>query len=119
MNINLIKTVIEVANTGSFVAARDRLFMTQLAISLRIQRFEDSLGHQLFTGSKAGVVLTAEGKLFDAERKFKLVYFAFWAYAFRHVPGFPLWRRKRFLSLMTTLKLVPSFGDALREMVFL
>jgi LysR family transcriptional regulator, flagellar master operon regulator len=65
MDITLIKTFIEVANTGSFVAARDRLFVTQSAISLRIQRLEDSLGHQLFTRSKAGAVLTAEGRQFE------------------------------------------------------
>ncbi|KKK62649.1 hypothetical protein LCGC14_3002220 [marine sediment metagenome] len=65
MDITLIKTFLEVANTGSFVAARDRLFVTQSAISLRIQRLEDSLGHQLFTRSKAGAVLTAEGQQFE------------------------------------------------------
>ncbi|EDQ03473.1 HTH-type transcriptional regulator BenM (plasmid) [Sulfitobacter indolifex] len=65
MDITLIKTFIEVANTGSFVAARDRLFVTQSAISLRIQRLEGSLGHQLFTRSKAGAVLTAEGQQFE------------------------------------------------------
>ena len=65
MDITLIRTFIEVANTGSFVAARDRLFVTQSAISLRIQRLEDSLGHQLFTRSKAGAVLTPEGKQFE------------------------------------------------------
>ncbi|ASM72491.1 MULTISPECIES: LysR family transcriptional regulator [Roseobacteraceae] len=65
MDITLIKTFIEVANTGSFVAARGRLFVTQSAISLRIQRLEDSLGHQLFTRSKAGAVLTAEGQQFE------------------------------------------------------
>ncbi|MFD2738805.1 LysR family transcriptional regulator [Sulfitobacter aestuarii] len=65
MDITLIKTFVEVANTGSFVAARDRLFVTQSAISLRIQRLEDSLGHQLFTRSKAGAVLTPEGVQFE------------------------------------------------------
>ncbi|MGY9039462.1 LysR family transcriptional regulator [Sulfitobacter sp. BSw21498] len=65
MDITLIKTFLEVANTGSFVAARDRLFVTQSAISLRIQRLEDSLGHQLFIRSKAGAVLTAEGQQFE------------------------------------------------------
>ncbi len=65
MDITLIKTFLEVANTGSFVAARDRLFVTQSAISLRIQRLEDSLGHQLFTRSKAGAILTAEGQQFE------------------------------------------------------
>ena len=58
MDITLIKTFLEVSNTGSFVAACDRLFVTQSAVSLRIQRLEDSLGHPLFTRSKAGAILT-------------------------------------------------------------
>lgn len=65
MDITLIKTFIEVANTGSFVAACDRLYVTQSAVSLRIQRLEDSLGHPLFTRSKAGAILTPAGVQFE------------------------------------------------------
>jgi len=65
MDITLIKTFIEVANTGSFVSACDRLFVTQSAVSLRIQRLEDSLGHPLFTRSKAGAILTPAGEQFE------------------------------------------------------
>lgn len=65
MDITLIKTFLEVANTGSFVAACDRLFVTQSAVSLRVQRLEDSLGHALFVRSKAGAILTPEGKQFE------------------------------------------------------
>jgi DNA-binding transcriptional LysR family regulator len=65
MDITLIKTFLEVSNTGSFVAACDRLFVTQSAVSLRIQRLEDSLGHPLFIRSKAGAILTAEGRQFE------------------------------------------------------
>jgi len=65
MDITLIKTFLEVANSGSFVAACDRLFVTQSAVSLRIQRLEDSLGHALFTRSKAGAVLTPAGTQFE------------------------------------------------------
>ncbi|WP_076451278.1 LysR family transcriptional regulator [Roseivivax lentus] len=65
MDITLIKTFLEVANTGSFVSACERLFVTQSAVSLRVQRLEDSLGHKLFVRSKAGAVLTPEGKLFE------------------------------------------------------
>ncbi|ALI56192.1 DNA-binding transcriptional regulator, LysR family [Celeribacter marinus] len=64
MDITLIKTFIEVANTGSFVAACDRLYVTQSAVSLRIQRLEDSLGHAVFMRSKAGAVLTPAGEQF-------------------------------------------------------
>lgn len=65
MDITLIKTFVEVANTGSFVAACDRLYVTQSAVSLRIQRLEDALGHPLFVRSKAGAVLTPQGEHFE------------------------------------------------------
>ena len=65
MDIALIRTFLEVAATGSFVNASDRLFVTQSAVSLRIQRLEDSLGKPLFTRSKAGAVLTSAGREFE------------------------------------------------------
>ncbi|MEL6958918.1 MAG: LysR family transcriptional regulator [Pseudomonadota bacterium] len=65
MDITLVKTFLEVANTGSFVSASERLFVTQSAISLRVQRLEQSLGHSLFQRSKAGAALTAEGRQFE------------------------------------------------------
>ena len=68
MDTTLIKTFIEVAATGSFVAASDRLYVTQSAVSLRIQRLEDSLGHLLFTRSKAGAILTPAGQEFEPKR---------------------------------------------------
>ena len=66
MDITLIKTFLEVSATGSFVSASDRLFVTQSAVSLRIQRLEDSLGRPLFTRSKAGAELTPAGREFHA-----------------------------------------------------
>ena len=65
MDITLVKTFLEVAATGSFVAASERLFVTQSAVSLRIQRLEDSLGRPLFNRSKAGAVLTPAGTEFE------------------------------------------------------
>jgi DNA-binding transcriptional LysR family regulator len=65
MDITLVKTFLEVAATGSFVAASERLFVTQSAVSLRIQRLEDSLGRPLFTRSKAGAELTPAGTEFE------------------------------------------------------
>jgi DNA-binding transcriptional LysR family regulator len=53
MDITLIKTFLEVANSGSFVAASERMFVTRSAVSLRVQRLEGSLRHALFTRSKA------------------------------------------------------------------
>ncbi|SEQ61774.1 LysR family transcriptional regulator [Thalassovita taeanensis] len=65
MDITLIKTFLEVAATGSFVAASERLYVTQSAVSLRVQRLEDGLGQQLFTRSKAGAELTPSGREFE------------------------------------------------------
>ncbi len=65
MDITLLKTFLEVSATGSFVSASERLFVTQSAVSLRIQRLEDSLGKPMFTRSKAGAELTNAGREFE------------------------------------------------------
>ncbi len=65
MDIALIRTFLEVAATGSFVNASDRLYVTQSAVSLRIQRLEDSLGKPLFVRSKSGAELTPAGREFE------------------------------------------------------
>jgi DNA-binding transcriptional LysR family regulator len=65
MDITLLKTFLEVAATGSFVSASERLYVTQSAVSLRIQRLEDSLGKSVFTRSKAGAELTNAGREFE------------------------------------------------------
>ncbi len=65
MDITLIRTFLEVGATGSFVAAAKRLFVTQSAVSLRIQKLEDSLGLPLFDRSKAGAIMTPAGREFE------------------------------------------------------
>ncbi|MDA8586295.1 LysR family transcriptional regulator [Rhodobacteraceae bacterium] len=65
MDITLIKTFLEVAATGSFGGAANRLFVTQAAVSLRVQRLEDVIGHPLFIRSKAGAILTTQGVQFE------------------------------------------------------
>ena len=65
MDLALVRTFLEVAQTGSFVSAADRLYVTQSAVSLRVQRLEQSLGQTLFTRSKAGAELTKAGAAFE------------------------------------------------------
>ena len=65
MDITLIRTFLEIAATGSFVAAAKRLFVTQSAVSLRVQKLEDTLGRSLFERSKAGAILTPAGREFE------------------------------------------------------
>jgi len=65
MDINLVRTFLAVVSTESFVAAAERIHVTQSTISQRIQKLEDLLGHQLFTRSKSGVQLTSNGSKFE------------------------------------------------------
>jgi len=65
MDNTLIKTFMTVVATESFVDAAERLFVTQSAVSLRIQKLEDQLGHRLFERSKSGVRLTGNGEKFE------------------------------------------------------
>ncbi len=65
MDVQLARTFLEVVAAGSFVAAANRLLVTQSAVSLRIQKLEDELGHKLFERSKSGVELTSHGYHFE------------------------------------------------------
>lgn len=65
MDVQLAKTFLEVIAAGNFVNAAKRLFITQSAVSLRIQKLEDALGQPLFIRSKAGIELTPAGQQFE------------------------------------------------------
>lgn len=64
MDVTLIKTFIEVVNTGNFVAASERLFVSQSAVSLRIKSLEEHLSRPVFIRGKGGVTLTPAGDQF-------------------------------------------------------
>lgn len=64
MDITLAKTFLEIAETGSFVAAAGRLNVTQTAVSARVHALEDQLGRRLFVRNKAGARLTSAGERF-------------------------------------------------------
>ena len=64
MDITLIKTFLEVVNTGNFVTASERLFVSQSAVSLRIKSLEENLGLPVFIRNKSGVTLTPAGTQF-------------------------------------------------------
>lgn len=116
MDITLLKTFLEVAATGSFVAASDRLYVTQSAVSLRIQRLEDTLGKPMFTRSKAGAELTNAGREFE---RYALSIIRVWEEARQQVAipeGFT-----RSLTIGAQYSLWPRLGfrwvDGLREAV--
>ena len=65
MDIELARTFLEVALSGSFVAAADRLHVTQSTVSTRIRQLEELLGCRLFVRNKAGATITPAGVQFQ------------------------------------------------------
>jgi DNA-binding transcriptional LysR family regulator len=65
MQIELARTFLEVVTTGSFVAAAERLHVTQSTVSTRIRALERELGRPVFIRNKAGAVLTPAGVQFQ------------------------------------------------------
>lgn len=65
MDTELARTFLAVVAGGSFVAAAQRLHVTQSTVSVRIQRLEEILGTALFVRNKAGTTLTPAGKQFQ------------------------------------------------------
>ncbi len=114
MDLQLLKTFLEVAATGSFGAAAGRLFVTQSAVSLRVHRLEDQLGRPLFDRRKDGVTLTSAGREF---RGFATLILRNWEQARQRVSamnGAPTT-----LAVAAQSSLWPRFGfrwlDRLRE----
>lgn len=64
MDINLARTFLEVADSGSFIATAQRMHLTQTAVSARIHALEQQLGRRLFIRNKAGARLTLAGERF-------------------------------------------------------
>jgi DNA-binding transcriptional LysR family regulator len=65
MQVELARTFLEVVTTGSFVAAAERLHVTQSTVSTRIRALEQELGRPVFVRNKAGAVLTPAGTQFQ------------------------------------------------------
>ncbi len=65
MDVDLARTFLAVIETGSFVEAANRVFVTQSTVSMRIKALEERLGKKLFERSKAGATLTPAGDQFQ------------------------------------------------------
>lgn len=64
MDIELARTFLEIVRTGSFVAAAERLHVTQTTVTARIRNLEAQLGCRLFTRNKRGTSPTEHGEHF-------------------------------------------------------
>jgi DNA-binding transcriptional LysR family regulator len=65
MDIDQARTFLAVVETGSFVEAAKRVFVTQSTVSMRIKALEERLGKSLFERSKAGATMTPAGAQFQ------------------------------------------------------
>jgi DNA-binding transcriptional LysR family regulator len=64
MDIEQARTFLAIAAHGSFVAAAERLHVTQSTVSARIRQLEANLGVRLFVRNRAGASLTQAGRRF-------------------------------------------------------
>ena len=64
MTLEQLRSFIEIAATGSFREAADRLHATQSTVSMRIKALEALVGQRLFQRSKRGATLTPAGHRF-------------------------------------------------------
>ena len=62
MNIEHLKTFLDVARTGSFHRSAERLHVSQSTVSARIRTLEEQTGQVLFQRLKNGAVLTGPGR---------------------------------------------------------
>lgn len=69
MNLRHLRTFVTIAETGSFQAAAERLFLTQSTVSMQMKALEESLQAELFDRGKRPPVLSALGRaLLDRAR---------------------------------------------------
>lgn len=64
MNIEYLRTLIAVADTGSFSRAQEELYISKQAIMQQINLIEKEIGVQIFLRTTQGVTLTKAGRVF-------------------------------------------------------
>ncbi|SDB26621.1 DNA-binding transcriptional regulator, LysR family [Streptococcus henryi] len=64
MNIQQLRYVVAIANSGTFREAASKLFVSQPSLSVAVRDLEGELGFQIFTRTTTGAVLTSQGLAF-------------------------------------------------------
>lgn len=65
MDVDRIRTFLEIVHSGSFLKASEHLNVTQTTVSARIRTLEQELGRQLFIRNRNGAQLTPSGREFE------------------------------------------------------
>lgn len=63
IDIDLLRTFLAIAETGSFSKAADRVLRTPSAVSMQMKKLEETLGVSVFTRDSRSVALTPDGEL--------------------------------------------------------
>ncbi|MCT7375245.1 LysR substrate-binding domain-containing protein [Chelativorans salis] len=63
LELDVLRTFVAIAETGSFTAAANAVYRTPSAVSMQIKKLEDILGRAVFTRDARSVTLTADGDL--------------------------------------------------------
>jgi DNA-binding transcriptional LysR family regulator len=69
MDLNLLRTLVAVADTGAITEAANRLSLTQPAVTRRIQQLEADFNAELLSRSRKGAQLTELGRLVEREAR--------------------------------------------------
>lgn len=64
MNIQQLRYVVAIANSGTFREAAAKLFVSQPSLSVAVRDLEAELEFQIFTRTTTGTVLTSQGMSF-------------------------------------------------------
>lgn len=66
VDIDLARTFLEIVRSGSFIAAGEKLHVTQTAVTARVRNLEGQLGCRLFVRNRSGATLTPDDERFVA-----------------------------------------------------
>lgn len=63
LELDVLRTFVAIAETGSFTAASNAVFRTPSAVSMQIKKLEEMLGRPVFVRDARSVSLTSDGEL--------------------------------------------------------
>ncbi|WP_338528498.1 LysR substrate-binding domain-containing protein [Nitratireductor thuwali] len=63
LELDVLRTFVAIAETGSFTAAANAVFRTPSAVSMQIKKLEELLGRSVFLRDARSVSLTADGEM--------------------------------------------------------
>jgi DNA-binding transcriptional LysR family regulator len=63
LELDVLRTFVAIAETGSFTQAASMVFRTPSAVSMQIKKLEDLLGRSLFNRDARSVTLTTDGEM--------------------------------------------------------